>query len=95
MTTKELHKLLKLINQINPNIRLTLSHTAVPGEAPEDRCQCPPLSSIPFLDTLCSPKDGRFETDLYIKQTDRNQYLLPNGCHPRQTTLAIPKSLAI
>ena len=72
LTTKELHRLLYLINQINPNIRLTLSHTAVPGEAPEDICQCPPLSSIPFVDTLCSLKDKRIETDLYIKPTDRN-----------------------
>ena len=45
--------------------------------------------------SMSSLKDGRIETDLYIKPTDRNQYLLPNSCHPRQTTLAIPKSFAI
>ena len=34
-------------------------------------------------------------TDLYRKPTDRNQYLLPNSCHPKSTTLAIPKSLGL
>ena len=33
--------------------------------------------------------------DLYRKDTDRNQYLLPSSCHTKQTTTAIPYSLAL
>ena len=83
-TTKELHQLLEEVNRINPNIKLTMKHTKVDGEAEENSCNCEPLSAIPFLDVLCSIKNGRIETDLYKKPTDRNQYLLPSSCHPRQ-----------
>ena len=72
-----------------------MSHASVPGESIEDKCACEPRSEIPFLDTLCSLKEGRIETDLYKKPTDRNQYLLPSSCHPKQTTKAIPKSLGL
>jgi hypothetical protein len=75
-STKELHQLLDQINQTNPTIKLTLNHTTVEGEAAEDKCDCEPQSSIPFLDVLCSIKDGKIDTDLYKKPTDRNQYLL-------------------
>ena len=95
MTTKQLHELLNEINQINPNIKLTMTHTSVPGEADQDKCDCLPVTSIAFLDTLCSNKDGKIQTDLYRKPTDRNQYFLPDSCHPKQTTLAIPRGLAI
>ena len=94
-TTKNLHRLLEEINKIHPQIRLTMSHTSVPGELLEDQCDCEKKSEIPFLDTLCSLKDGKIETDLYIKPTDRNQYLLPTSCHPKQTTKSIPKSLGL
>ena len=90
-----LHELLDLINLINPNINLTMIHTSVPGEALEDKCECESRSEIPFLDTLCSIKNGKIKTDLYKKPTDRNQYLLPDSCHPKQTTRAIPKSLGL
>ena len=95
VTTKKLHELLEDINQINPSIKLTLTHTSVPGEAEKDKCDCKPKSAIPFLDTMCSIKNGRIYTDLYRKPTDRNQYLLPDSCHPKTTTKAIPKSLAL
>ena len=93
-SSKALHQFLKEINQVNPTIELTMSHTSIPGEAMEDRCDCEPLESIPFLDTLSSVKEGKIETTLFRKQTDRNQYLLPTCCHPRQTTRSIPFSLA-
>ena len=35
------------------------------------------------------------DTDLHKKQTDRNQYLLPSSCHPKQTTKLIPYSLGL
>ena len=34
-------------------------------------------------------------TDLYRKETDRNQYLLTSSCHPAHTTQNIPYSLAL
>jgi hypothetical protein len=94
-TTKDLHKLLKEINLINPTINLTMNHTSIQGEDSKDKCECKEQSSIPFLDTLCYIKEGRIETDLYKKQTDRNQYLLPSSCHPKQTTKSIPYSLGL
>ena len=39
-TTRHLHELLYKINQINPNIKHTMMHTSVPGEALEDQCEC-------------------------------------------------------
>ena len=66
----------------------------MPGEAPEDRCDCEPQSSVAFLDTECSIIEGKIETNLFRKPTDRNQYLLPTSCHPKQTTKSIPFSLA-
>ena len=72
-----------------------MNHTTNREEKPEDRCGCEVKYSIPFLDTLCSIVNGKIDTDLYKKPTDRNQYLLPNSCHPKQTTAAIPKSLGL
>ena len=72
-----------------------MNHTSVLGEQEKDKCDCEPKSAKTFLDTLCSIKKGRIATDCYKKPTDRNQYLLPSSCHPKQTTLAIPSSLAI
>ena len=52
-------------------------------------------TSIPFLDTSCSFQEGFIDTDLYCKPTDRNQYLLPESCHPNGTTHSIPFSLGL
>ena len=94
-TTKSLHLLWDQMNKIHPSIKLTMSHTSVFEEDPNEKCECEVSYAIPFLDTLCSIKDGRIETDLYRKKTDRNQYLLPSSCHPKVTTKAIPHSLAL
>ena len=94
-TTKDLHKLLKEINEIHPTMKLTFNHTTVIGEKLEDKCECKEQSDIPFLDTLCSIVDERIETDLYKKIKDKNQYLFPTSCHPKQTTNSIPYSLAL
>ena len=64
ITTKKLNELLNDINKINPSINLTLTHTSVPGEADEDKCNCEPKSEIPFLDTMCNIKNGKISTDL-------------------------------
>ena len=72
-----------------------MSHTSIDHEPIEDRCDCPEKKSIPFLDVLCSIKEGKIITDLYKKDTDRNMYLLPTSCHPKTTTMAIPYSLGL
>ena len=66
-TTKSLHRILKEINKINPTI-LTMNHTSIENEPLEDRCDCPNVKDIPFLDTLVSIKDGHIDVDLYKKR---------------------------
>ena len=65
------------------------------GEPKEEKCDCDEQTKIPFLDTLLYIKDGQIETDLYRKETDRNQYLLPTSCHSKQTTRNLPFSLSM
>ena len=67
-TTKMLHLLWDQMSKINPSIKLTMSHTSVLEEDPNEKCECEELHATPFLDTLCSIKDGRIETDLYCKK---------------------------
>ena len=43
----------------------------------------------------CSIKQNKIVTDLYRKETDRNQYLLTSSCHPVECTDNIPFSLAL
>ena len=64
------------------------------NELLEDKCDCEPKVAIPFLDTLCYIKNGKIKTDLFKKETDRNQYLLPSSCHSKQTTRNLPFSLS-
>ena len=94
-SSKRLHQLLEEINLINPSIQLTMNHTSIINEAPEEKCECKSVSSIPFLDTQLSIKEGKIYIDLFKKETDRNQYLLPSSCHSKMTTKAIPYSLAL
>jgi hypothetical protein len=72
-----------------------MMHTSIKNEPSEDRCSCEEKFSIPFLDVSCSLENGRIKTDLFKKETDKKQYLLPSSCHPKQTTKAIPFSLAL
>ena len=94
-TSKDLHHLFDEMNTLHKSIKFTMNHTSPPGEKDDDICNCTPQSSIPFLDVLCSIKDGRIETDLYRKDTDRNMYLLPSSCHPPACTKNIPFSLCL
>ena len=68
-TSKMLHLLWDQMNKIHPSIKVTMSYTSVGEEHPNEKCECEELHAIPFLDTLCSIKDGRIETDLYRKKT--------------------------
>ena len=94
-STKKLHELFNAINKINPTIKFTMNHTSLQSEPQENRCSCKYQESIPFLDPLCSIVNGRIETDLYKKETDRNQYLLTSSIHPVQCTRNLPYSLAL
>ena len=44
---------------------------------------------IPFLDLKVKLIDGKLETDLYMKPTDRHQYLLYLCFHPEHTKRSI------
>ena len=94
-TTKRIHQLFKEINEIHPTLKFTFEHTNPEGEPLGDRCECDNKHSIPFLDTQCSIVEGQIEIDLYKKDTDRNQYILPSSCHPYNTTKYIPYSLGL
>ena len=53
-------------------------------------------TSIHFLDvTVSLNADNNISTDLYIKPTDKHQYLLSTSAHPKHTKQSIPYSLAL
>ena len=89
-----LHRFLSELNNIHPTIKFTMTHTT-PSDTDTPDCGCPPSSSLAFLDTSCKIVGGQIVTDLYRKETDRNQYLLTSSCHPAHTTQNIPYSLAL
>ena len=94
-SSKDLHIFFDEINLIHPTIKFTMNHTSLPQETDDNRCSCTPSSSIPFLDTKCSIENGKIETDLYRKETDRNQYLLTDSCHPVSCHRSVPFSLGL
>ena len=49
-STKMLHKLWEEMNKIHPSVKFTMQHTTPEHEKIEDRCDCEPLSSVPYLD---------------------------------------------
>ena len=69
----------------------TMSHTTPINYA----CGFKRTETLPFLDTSCQIIDGRIVTDLYRKETDRNQYLLTSSCLLAHVTENIPYSLAL
>ena len=83
------------MNLIYPTLKFKLNHTTPKKEKEEDRCDCERKDSIPFLDTSLSKENGRIHTALHKKDTDRNQYLLRESCHPAGVTPSIPFSLSL
>ena len=82
-TLENLHKFIDELNNIHPTIKFTMNHTKTENE---NSCNCPPCTSIPFLDTSASVKNNQIILDLYKKPTDRCQYLLTSSCHPAHVT---------
>ena len=78
----QLHSFYRDINTINPSIKFTIEHTKKLSDPDQESCPCPAQDSIPFLDTSLSVRNGKINSDLYRKKTDRCQYLLPSSCHP-------------
>ena len=52
-------------------------------------------TSVNFLDTTVYIKDNKIHTKLYIKPTDKKQYLHYSSCHPTHVKKAIPYSQAL
>ena len=71
-TSKQLHCLLDDMNKIHPTLKFTMAHTTLINEPEEDRCDCQPQISIPFLDTSLKLENGKIEVDLYRKETNGN-----------------------
>ena len=72
-TTKQLHKHFNEMNCIHPTLKFTMQHTTPKTEKLEDRYECEPKNSIPFLDISISVVEGKIDTDLFKKDTDRNR----------------------
>ena len=70
------------INSMHPTIKFTSSYNI------KER-------STNFLDLKITITDEGIITDLYKKETDRVQYLLPSSCHPSHVFNNIPYSLAL
>ena len=94
-STKELHALFVEWNKLHKTIKFTMSHTTIKNEPFKDKCDCEEAFEIPFLDVSCTIKEGKIHIDLYKKKTDKNTYLLPSSCHPKQIVKSIPFSLGL
>ena len=81
-TVPEFEEFLEKINRLHPTIKFTASYNF------EKR-------STTFLDMEVRLVNGKIETDLYRKETDKVQYLLPSSCHPSHIFDNIPYSLAL
>ena len=70
----KLKTFLENLNQFHPNIKFTHESSR---------------ESIPFLDLRVKLSQGKLETDLHIKPTDRHQYLHYSSSHPGHTKRSI------
>lgn len=105
-TEEELLQFLTFINSFHPTIKFTAEYrtteeqvTVKPSADSVVQILRVPLAgkrpkSVDFLDTtVWIDEDGLFQTDLYVKDTDRVTYLSPSSCHPGHITRNIPYSL--
>ena len=82
-TKKQLHRLYDEINRIHPTLKFTMNHTFVENERPEDRCNCEPISSIPFFDSSLKIENGTIIVDLYKKQLTETNFYCPPVVTPK------------
>ena len=78
----KLNGFITYLNNLHPTIKFTGSFS---------------YNEIPFLDVNVMLLNGRLETDLYVKPTDKHQYLLKqwSSCHPSHTKQSIPFSMPL
>ena len=67
---EKLDSFIAYLNSIHPTIKFTSERST---------------TSIPFLDVKILLENGKIETDLYCKPTDKHQYLLHSSSHPYHT----------
>ena len=72
---EKLDSFIAYLNNIHPTIKFTSERST---------------TSIPFLDVNIQLHNGKIETDLYCKPTDKHQYLLYSSSHPFHTKKSIP-----
>ena len=77
---EKLNDFITYLNNLHPTIKFTSSFS---------------YNEIPFLVVKVMLLNGRLETDLYVKPTDKHQYLLKSSCHPSHTKQSIPFSMAL
>ena len=77
---EKLTSFIEQINSFHPSIKFTADFSH---------------SSVHFLDTTVTLKDGSLKTDLFTKPTDKHNFLLPSSCHPPHCTKNIPYSQAL
>ena len=71
---EHLQTFLQELNNFNPDLKFTYE---------------PIEKEIPFLDIKVKLNEGKISTDLYIKSTDRHQYLHFTSSHPNHTKRSI------
>ena len=81
-TEESLLKFMEDINKLHPSMKFTATYNLG-------------TKSTTFLDTRVQIFKNRLSTDLYRKETDKVQYLLPSSSHPAHVTKNIPYSLAL
>ena len=77
---EKLNDFITYLNNLQPTIKFTSSFS---------------YNEISFLVVKVMLLNGRLETDLYVKPTDKHQYLLKSSCHPSHTKQSIPFSMAL
>ena len=77
---KELDEFFEHANSIHPSIKFTHEMSK---------------TTISFLDTTTTVKEGNMTTDLYFKSTDKHHYLSHSSCHPKHWFKSISFSQAI
>ena len=73
----------QFVNQLN-NHRTWLKFTQVSS-----------LTKVPFLDIVVNKNGDKLATTLYIKPTDRQQFLHSTSCHPKHLKNFLPYSQAL